>query len=66
MKVKKKELKALSLADLSLSAEDVAAKMTVLEYSLPPGRQAGRLIPGDPAQAAAELASLLHSEAKII
>ncbi|MCL1791687.1 MAG: electron transfer flavoprotein subunit beta/FixA family protein [Peptococcaceae bacterium] len=66
MKAKKKELKALSLADLSLSAEDVAAKMTVLEYSLPPGRQAGRLIPGDPAQAAAELASLLHSEAKII
>jgi len=66
MKAKKKELKTLSLADLGLSADEVASKMAVLEYSLPPARQAGRLVQGDPAQAASELASLLHSEAKVI
>jgi electron transfer flavoprotein beta subunit len=66
MKAKKKELKTLSLADLGLTAGDVAAKMSVLDYSLPPGRAAGRVIQGDPAQATAELASLLRSEAKVI
>jgi electron transfer flavoprotein beta subunit len=66
MKAKKKELKVLSLADLGLTAEEVAAKMSILEYTLPPARKAGRVIPGKPAEAAAELASLLQSEAKVI
>ncbi|MCL1917993.1 MAG: electron transfer flavoprotein subunit beta/FixA family protein [Peptococcaceae bacterium] len=66
MKAKKKELKVLSLADLGLTADEVAAKMSILEYSLPPVRKAGRIISGDPAQASAELASLLQSEAKVI
>ncbi len=66
MKAKKKELKILSLNDLGLSTEDIAGRMRILRYSLPPARNGGRIIPGEPAQAAAELAKLLRSEAKVI
>ncbi len=65
MKAKKKELKTLTLADLGLDAT-VTGKMQIVGYSLPAGRKGGRVIPGEPAQAAAELARLLRAEAKII
>lgn len=66
MKAKKKPLKTLTLADLGLSAGDIALKMNIDKYSLPTARQAGKLIPGEPAQAAQELARLLREEAKIL
>jgi electron transfer flavoprotein beta subunit len=66
MKAKKKELKNLALADLGLAAEVVAGRMKILNYYLPPARKGGRIIPGEPAQAAAELANLLRAEAKVI
>lgn len=66
MKAKKKELKTLALADLGLAAESVAGRMKILSYSLPPARKGGRVIPGEPAQAASELAKLLRAEAKVI
>lgn len=64
MKAKKKELKTLTLADLGLSAEE--AKMKVVKLSLPPARQAGRVIQGEPPQAVAELVNALLNEAKVI
>lgn len=66
MKAKKKELKTLSLADLGLSASDIAAKMKVEKFSLPAARQAGRKLGGEAAQAAQELARLLREEAKVL
>ncbi|HBV85681.1 electron transfer flavoprotein subunit beta/FixA family protein [Desulfosporosinus sp.] len=66
MKAKKKPLKTLTVADLGLSAGDLAPKMTVNEFSLPTPRKAGRVIPGDAAQAASELAKLLREEAKVL
>jgi electron transfer flavoprotein beta subunit len=66
MKAKKKPLKTLAVADLGLSAGDLAAKMTVEKYTLPTPRQGGRKIPGEAAEAAKELARLLHEEAKVL
>lgn len=66
MKAKKKPLKVMTLADLGFSAEDMAPKMNVDKFSLPTARQAGRRIPGEAAQAAHELARLLHEEAKVL
>ncbi|TGE31280.1 electron transfer flavoprotein subunit beta/FixA family protein [Desulfosporosinus sp. Sb-LF] len=66
MKAKKKELKTFTLADLGFSAGDIARKMDVQKISLPSPRQGGRLIPGDAAQAAQELARLLREEAKVL
>ncbi|NMA69732.1 MAG: electron transfer flavoprotein subunit beta/FixA family protein, partial [Desulfitobacterium sp.] len=64
MKAKRKELKTLTLADLGISAEE--AKMKVVKLSLPPARQAGRIIEGEPPQAVAELVNALINEAKVI
>jgi electron transfer flavoprotein beta subunit len=66
MKAKKKPLQTLTLADLGLSAGDLAQKMSVQKYTLPEARKAGQKIPGDAAQAAHELARLLREEAKIL
>lgn len=66
MKAKKKEIKNLTLADLDLADQGMGSKMAVKKYSLPSPRQGGRLIPGDAAQAARELASLLREEAKVL
>ncbi|HAG08036.1 MAG TPA: electron transfer flavoprotein subunit beta [Desulfotomaculum sp.] len=66
MQAKKKPLKKIGLGDVSLDASQVAAKVKVLTYSLPPARAAGKIIPGEPAEAAAALAKALREEAKII
>ena len=66
MKAKKKPLKTVTLADLGMTAADIAPKMNIDKYSLPTARLAGKQIPGEPAQAAQELARLLREEAKIL
>jgi electron transfer flavoprotein beta subunit len=66
MGAKKKVIAAQSLADLGLSASDAAPKMSVLKYSLPNPRKGGRVIPGEAADAAHELARLLREEAKAV
>ena len=70
MKAKKKELKPIKLADLGLEAGEVGkqgARTRVLKFSLPPLRQAGKIVPGEtPEEKAAKLARLLREEAKVI
>ncbi|MDR0850946.1 MAG: electron transfer flavoprotein subunit beta/FixA family protein [Clostridiales Family XIII bacterium] len=66
MAAKKKELKVLTLADLETSAAALNAGSKVTSYSLPTPRSAGKIISGEPAQQAAELAKLLREEAKVI
>ncbi|TLS52096.1 electron transfer flavoprotein subunit beta/FixA family protein [Paenibacillus antri] len=66
MKAKKKPFATLTLDDLGLSPDDVAPKTTRVGLALPPARAAGRLLAGDPAAQAAELARLLRDEAKVL
>jgi electron transfer flavoprotein beta subunit len=63
MKAKKKELTVLTPADLGV---DPAPKSNVTEFTAPPARAAGKIIAGEPAEQAAELAKLLREEAKVI
>jgi electron transfer flavoprotein beta subunit len=64
MKAKKKEVKSLKAADVG--ASDADQKIRYKNLQLPPPKQAGKKIPGDPATAAKELVRLLHEEAKVV
>ena len=65
MAAKKKPLAVKSPADLGLP--EPPSKGVVWEsMELPPARGAGRILDGDPAEAAKELVRLLHEEAKVI
>lgn len=64
MKAKKKEIKALKMADVGVS--DADQKIRYKNYQLPPPKAAGKKIAGDPAAQAKELARLLHEEAKVL
>ncbi|XID92335.1 electron transfer flavoprotein subunit beta/FixA family protein [Paenibacillaceae bacterium WGS1546] len=66
MKAKKKPFRTLRLEDLDLTEADIVPKTERCSLSLPPERQAGRLLQGDPASQAAELVRLLRTEAKAI
>jgi len=66
MKAKKKELAVVTLADLGLSADDLAPKAKTTKFDLPAPRTAGKAIPGEAADQAKELARLLREEAKVI
>ncbi|MBN2297400.1 MAG: electron transfer flavoprotein subunit beta/FixA family protein [Deltaproteobacteria bacterium] len=64
MKAKKKPVDVKTAADLGITAGPATV---VKEMSLPPARQAGKIIAGDDAAAkAAALAKALHDEVKII
>ncbi len=64
MKAKKKEIKVLKTSDVGTSESD--QKIRYKNYQLPPPKQAGKKISGDPAAQAKELARLLHEEAKVV
>ena len=64
MKAKKKPLDAWDAAVLELS--EVSPRTSYVKLEMPPERQAGRIIEGEPAEAAKELARLLREEAKVI
>lgn len=66
MKAKKKPMDKKALADVGLDENQIAAKVKALSFSLPEARQAGKVIPGEAAEAAKELARLLREEAKVI
>lgn len=53
-----------SATDVGMEAVNVG--MTVVEVVPPPARPPGRVIPGEPAEAVAEVARLLRAEAKVI
>ena len=70
MKAKKKPLDEKSLSDLGLDSAQFGQegrKVKVLELTPPPERAAGKIVEGEtPQEKAAELARLLHEEAKVI
>jgi electron transfer flavoprotein beta subunit len=64
MKAKKKEVKVLKMADVGCSEAD--QKIRYKNLQLPPPKQAGKKLAGDPAAQAKELVRLLHEEAKVV
>lgn len=66
MKAKKKPMDKKTLADLGLDDAQISARVKAISFSLPEARQAGKIVPGEPAEAARELARLLREEAKVI
>ena len=64
MKAKKKEVKSLKASDVGVSDSD--QKIRFKNFQLPPPKQAGKIIAGDPATQARELVRLLHEEAKVV
>ncbi|MBW1996924.1 MAG: electron transfer flavoprotein subunit beta/FixA family protein [Deltaproteobacteria bacterium] len=70
MKAKKKPLEEKTLSELGMDASEVgsgARRLQVLELTPPPERKPGKIVEGDTPEAkAAELARLLHEEAKVI
>ena len=70
MKAKKKPLEEKTLESLGLDPGQFgqgARKVKIMQLTPPPARAAGRIIEGETAQEkAAELARLLHEEAKVI
>jgi len=69
MKAKKKPIDVVDLAKSGLAAGDVGAagsKLKPVKYSLPPEREAGKVLEGEPEELAAKLVKLLREEAKAI
>jgi electron transfer flavoprotein beta subunit len=69
MQAKKKPLEAKKPADIGASADEVGqagAKTTILAMELPPERPAGRIVEGEPEDAARQVVKLLREEAKVI
>lgn len=66
MKAKSKKLDVKKVADLGLSADDVAPAVAVAGWGPPPDRAKGHLIVGDAQTQVTELMRLLREEAKVI
>ncbi|MCL4439758.1 MAG: electron transfer flavoprotein subunit beta/FixA family protein [Firmicutes bacterium] len=66
MQAKKKPMDKKGLGDLGLDAGQAAPKVKAISYFLPSARAAGKIIPGEPADAARDLVKALREEAKII
>jgi electron transfer flavoprotein beta subunit len=69
MKAKKKPIDVVDLAKSGLSADEVGAKgskLKALKYALPPEREAGKKLEGEPEELAVKLVKLLREEAKAI
>lgn len=66
MQAKKKPMQKIGLADVGLDVAEVAPRVKSLSFFLPSARAAGKIIPGEPAEAARDLAKALREEAKII
>jgi electron transfer flavoprotein beta subunit len=66
MAAKKKTIPVIKLEELGLSAEDLEPKIIITGLDVPPQRQAGKILQGDPAETARALAGLLRNDAKVI
>jgi electron transfer flavoprotein beta subunit len=66
MAAKKKEIPVVSLEELGLKEEELEPQLEITKLESPPVRQAGKIIEGEPEEAAKKLVELLRNEAKII
>ena len=66
MMAKKKEIPVVTVQELGLSEEDLAARLDIVRMESPPEREAGKIVEDEPAEAAKKLVVFLHHEAKLI
>jgi len=66
MKAKKKPIETISLDDLGIDEEEAEAKTAVLDVFLPPAKQAGERIVGEPVEQVKQLISFLTTKEKVI
>ncbi len=66
MKAKKKPLEVVTIDDLSIDQEEVAAKTERVDIYLPPKKDRGKMLDGEPREQVKTLVSLLKNEAKVI
>lgn len=66
MMAKRKEIPVVTVQELEMSEEDLAARMEIVRMESPPEREAGKVIEDEPAEAAKKLVEFLHQEAKLI
>ena len=66
MAAKKKDVPAITLEELGLGPDDLASRVEITGLDVPPQRQAGKILQGDPAETSRELVRLLRGEAKVI
>lgn len=66
MQAKTKPMQVALWNSLGVSADDLSAKVSWANYSLPPERSAGKMFKDDPATAVSEVVRLLRQEAKVI
>jgi electron transfer flavoprotein beta subunit len=66
MAAKRKIIPVVTLAELGLTPDDVASRVEVVRIETPAARQAGKIIPGTPEEAAKALVGLLRGEAKVL
>ena len=66
MAAKKKEIPVVTLDDLGLGPEELGPQLEITGLDVPPARQAGKVLQGDPAETARDLVALLRNEAKVI
>jgi len=69
MAAKKKEIREVNLNELGLTGEQVgkqARKEVRIRLSLPPTRNTGKILSGEPETVVPEMVTLLHQEAKLI
>ncbi|WP_202080285.1 electron transfer flavoprotein subunit beta/FixA family protein [Caldalkalibacillus salinus] len=65
MKAKKKPLERITSEDVSLP-DDLSSKTEVVSLSLPPKKEAGRILEGETEEKVKELVELLSHEAKVL
>ncbi|MFQ5892518.1 MAG: electron transfer flavoprotein subunit beta/FixA family protein, partial [Candidatus Methanofastidiosia archaeon] len=66
MRAKKRPITEWGLSDVGLTSDEVDAKMEYLEFSLPPQREAGRIIEGTTEDKVKELIRVMREEIKVI
>jgi electron transfer flavoprotein beta subunit len=66
MAAKKKDVPVITLQDLGLGPDELRSRVVVAGLDVPAARQAGKILQGDPAEAAREAVRLLREEAKVI
>ena len=66
MAAKKKPVPVIPVAELGLPPAELEPGLVIAGIDVPAPRQAGRIVPGGPAEAARELVRLLREDAKVI
>ncbi len=66
MAAKKKVIPVITPEELGLTNDDIAPRVEVVKIETPAARQAGKIIPGSPEEAAKALVGLLRNEAKVL